>query len=270
MKWRQGRGSDDGHAPGEARFEIEFDDVDNADYAVYGAMGADAPEPEPLRSGGAEGGIAQTAAVVAAAGHDSDEVASRELPGWMRPTRQRVAALAAAVALVAGSVLAIGQVRAVQQRDRNRYTVVVLSGKYVPGAQFPALNYDVTLLDQGPATVTVLTLEVYAPGLFDAYAWRISGLPVGKPTQVMLQGFYVCVGDGSKDADSVIMSVTGPTGRPDSLTLNSTLTGPGLSPSWLDQRQELCSGIPRVKHLKVQTGRPVGVSGLGSVAHPAP
>lgn len=266
MKWRRGRGSEDGDAPGAAHFEIEFDDADTAaDQATEHAPTAGPGEArsEGTAPGSADGRVAKTAAVVADAHSDSDEVWSRELPGWLRLTWRRAAVLGAVAVLVAGSIIGTGQVRAVQQRDRERYTVVLVSGKYVPGAAFPALNYDVTLLDQGPAAITVLTLEVFAPGLFDAYAWQVSGLPVGKPTKVALQGFYVCVGQDTKDADSVIMSVTGPSGAPDSLTLNSMLTGPGPSPSWLDQRAQLCGGSPLVKHLKIQAGRPMGDSGAG-------
>lgn len=266
MKWRQGRGSDDGDAPREARFEIEFDDVDEAaERRPEGAEFAESAGPGGLdRTGEAGGGARIAAAVAADSDSDSDEVSSRELPGWMRLTWRRAVVLGAAAALVAGSIVAAGQVRAVQQRDHDRYTVVVVSGKYLPGAAFPALNYELTLLDQGPAVITVLTLEVFAPGLFDAYAWKVSGLTVGRPTEVMLQGFYVCVGQDTVGADSVIMSVTGPTGQPDSLTLNSTLTGPGPSSSWLDQRAQLCNGAPAREHLKVRVGRPMGSSGVGA------
>ncbi|HEY3869883.1 MAG TPA: hypothetical protein VGM10_16075 [Actinocrinis sp.] len=257
MKWREGRGSDEVNAPGEAHFEVEFDYADEAaGERPEGAEFADSGEA------GETGGVRTAAAVAADPDSGPDEVWSRELPGWLRLTWRRAAVLGAAAALVAGSVVAVGQVRAVQQRDRNRYTVVVVSGRYVPGTAFPALDYDLTLMDQGPAPIIVLTLEVFAPGLFDAYAWKISGLPVGRPTEVMLQGFYVCVGQDTRSADSVIMSVTGPTGQPDSLTLDSTLTG-GPSPSWVDQRTQLCSGAPGREHLKVQEGRSVGSSGVG-------
>jgi len=161
------RGRDDERQSG---FSIEFEDEDEGlDAAAW---------DEALQSGEAAG-----AEVVR--GHGGSR--------WARmPRRYRVALAAGALALVAGSVAGVQGVRAARERARDRYALAVVGDHYQPVVFSYGLNMSLTLVDNGPAPVTVEFLQVSQPGLsLDFYPVSVP-LPVGTPTTLALYGVFDC------------------------------------------------------------------------------
>ena len=134
------RGRDDERQSG---FSIEFEDEDEGlDAAAW---------DEALQTGEAAG-----AEVVR--GHGGSR--------WTRmPRRYRVALAAGALALVAGSVAGVQGVRAARERARDRFALAVVGDHYQPVVFSYGLNMSLTLVDNGPAPVTVEFLQVSQPGL---------------------------------------------------------------------------------------------------------
>lgn len=179
MAWLRGR--DDERRPG---FSIEFENEDEFEDEGLGATAWD----EALQRGDTAG----TEVVRGSGG-------SR----WTRmPRRYRMGLVAGMLALTAGSVAAEQGVRAAQERARDRYTLAVVGDHYQPVIFSYGLNMSLTLVDNGPAPVTVEFLQVSQPGLsLDFYPVRVP-LPVGTPTTLALNGVFDCARTASSSADA--------------------------------------------------------------------
>ncbi|WP_034262548.1 hypothetical protein [Actinospica robiniae] len=173
MAWIRGR--DDEQQPG---FSIEFEDEDEGlDAAAW---------DEALQSGEAAG---------------AEVVRGHRMSRWARmPRRARVGLAAGVLALAAGSVALEQGVRSAQERARDRYSLAVVGDHYQPVIFSYGLNMSLTLVDNGPAPVTVEFLQVSQPGLsLDFYPVNVP-LPVGKPTTLALNGVFDCERTASSTA----------------------------------------------------------------------
>ena len=212
VAWKRG-----GHAPDEddeyAGFHIEFDD-----------------EVTEIELAGAE----------AEAGAAADVVAGRPASRWSRiPLRYRVAALTAALVLVGGSVTAVQLDSAARRRAAERFTLAVVDDRYLPLISQVGLDLALTLVNHGPALVTVVFLEASQPGLrLDFYPVKVT-LPVGKPYAFHLVGVFDCQGAASAHASTVEVTVSGQSGI-SSVTLELK---PGSVPpaGWQSQRSVFCA-----------------------------
>lgn len=161
------RGADEDRPSG---FSIEFEDEDEGlDAAAW---------DEAFENGEAAG---------------AEVVRVRGGSRWARlPRRHRVGLVTGALALTAGSVAAAQGISAARERARDRYTLAVVDDHYQPVIFSYGLNMSLTLVDNGPAPVTVEFLQVSQPGLsLDFYPVSVP-LPVGTPTTLALDGVFDC------------------------------------------------------------------------------
>lgn len=210
VAWKRGgyaRDEDDEYAG----FHIEFDD-----------------EVTEIELAGAEAGDA------------ADVVAGRPASRWSRiPLRYRATAVAAALVLVGGSVAAVQLDSAARQRARGRFTLAVVEDRYLPLISQVGLDLALTLVNHGPAQVTVVFFEASQPGLrLDFYPVKVP-LPVGKPYAFHLVGVFDCQGATTAQASTVEVTVSGQSGI-SSVTLGLK---PGSAPptGWQSQRSVFCA-----------------------------
>jgi hypothetical protein len=214
VAWKRG-----GHAPDEddeyAGFHIEFDeDVTELEFEENDP--GDAPEL----------------------------VAGRPASRWSRvPLRYRVTAVASALVLIAGSVTAVQLVSAARRRASERFTLAVVNDHYQPFISQVGLDLALTLVNRGPAPVTVEFFEASQPGLLlDFYPVKVP-MPVGKPYSFHLVGAFDCQDSTSAkanaNANTVEVTVSSQTGI-SSVTLD---LAPGTSApeGWQVQRSEFCA-----------------------------
>lgn len=211
MAWgrRGGRARpEDGEQPGLSVESLEFDDDD--------------PEAEPDTG--------------------SDTLSGRPVSRWSRiPLRYRVTAATTAAVLAVGAVAAVRLDRAARRRSAEEFTLAVVADRYQPAISEVGLDMGLTLVNHGPALVTVVFLEVSQPGLGLAFYPVAVPLPVGKPVALTLIGVFDCQDTTVAHASTAEVTVNGPTGI-SSVTL-------GLEPDsvppkgWQDQRSIFCSSL---------------------------
>lgn len=227
MGWGRGghaRGADGRHA-GLSVESIEFFDDDDPE-----------PEPDTAEAGGSAGRGSES---------NSDAppvemVAGRPPSPWSRiPFRYRVTAIATALVLAVGSVATVQLDQAARRRSAERFTLGVVDDRYQSAISQVGLDLGLTLVNHGPALVTVVFLQVSQPGLnLDFYPVKVS-LPVGKPTALTLVGVFDCQGPTAAHANTVEVTVSGQSGI-SSVTLK--LKPDAVPPEgWQDQRTEFCS-----------------------------
>jgi hypothetical protein len=222
VAWRRGArepGEDDQY-PG---LSIEFDDDAEEDPGS---------EAEALAAAGAgAAGVASSA----------DLVSTRPASRWSRiPVRYRVTATVTALVLVVGAVTADRLDRSAQQRARERFSLAVVDDRYQPTLFEVGLNMALTLVDNGPAPVTVEFLQVRQPGLSLAFYPVEVPLAVGKPTAFTLVGVFGCDRTTAPGASTVEVTVTGRSGTTSSVVLG--LKAGSVPPKgWQDQRSVFCA-----------------------------
>jgi len=115
----------------------------------------------------------------------------------------------------------------------------VVDDSYQPAISQVGLNLSLTLVNQGPALVTVVFLQVSQPGLRLAFYPVMVALPVSKPFAFTLVGVFDCQGAATADASTVVVTVSSQTGI-SSVTLGLK---PGSVPpkGWQDQRSAFCA-----------------------------
>lgn len=181
----------------------------------------------------------------------SETVYSRPASRWSRiPLRHRVTAVTAALVLIAGTVTAVQLDRAARQRASERFALSVLDDRYNPAISEVGLNLGLTLVNHGPAPVTVMFLQVSQPGLhLDFYPVNVP-LPAGKLFAFTLVGVFDCQSTANSDtvttttdttatASTVEVTVKGETGI-SSVKLDLK---PGSTPpnGWQNQRSLFCA-----------------------------
>jgi len=221
VAWRRGeraRGPDEQ----PAGLFVEFDDEPEE-----GAAGASA-DGAPDGTDGFDGPASQ------------EVVSGRPASRWSRiPVRYRVTVAVAVLALAAGSVTAVRLDRAAQQRARERFTLDVVSDSYVPAISEVGLNLGITLVNHGPALVTVVFLQVSQPGLRLAFYPVEIPLPVGAPTPFTLVGVFDCRGATASGRSTVEVTVSGESGTK-SVVL--PLKAGSVPPDgWQRQRSAFCA-----------------------------
>jgi hypothetical protein len=170
----------------------------------------------------------------------SDVVSGRPASRWSRiPLRYRATAVTAALVLAVGSVAAVRLHREAQRRSAEQFTLAVVADRYQPAISEVGLDLGLTLVNHGPALVTVVFLQVSQPGLGLAFYPVAVPLPVGKPTALTLVGVFDCHDTTVAHLSTVDVTVNGPTGI-SSVTLGLR---PGSVPpsGWQDQRTTFCS-----------------------------
>jgi hypothetical protein len=231
VAWRRGgraRGQDDQYSG----LSIEFDDEDTEASSTGTDAGADT------------GTDAGTEATAADGAPPSEVVAGQPASRWSRiPLRHRVTAVAAVLVLAVGSVVAVRLELAARQRAREQFALAVVDDRYQPAISQVGLNMALTLVNHGPAMVTVDFLQVSQPGLRLAFYPVQVPLPVGKPFAFTLVGVFDCQGTvptvAAADASTVEVTVSSQTGI-SSVTLGLK---PGSVPpkGWQDQRSAFCA-----------------------------
>jgi hypothetical protein len=159
---------------------------------------------------------------------------------WSRiPLRHRVTAVTTVLVLAAGSVAAVQWDRAARRRAAEAFTLAVVDDRYQPAISEVGLDLGLTLVDRGPAQVTVVFLQVSQPGLKLAFYPVQVPLPVGKPTALTLVGVFDCQGTTSGHASTVEVTVDGQTG----ISSVDLALEPGSVPpdGWRQQRSAFCS-----------------------------
>jgi len=235
VAWRRGgraRGQDDQYSG----LSIEFDDEDTE----TGPAGADSGAGAGIDAG-ADAGVEATAADGAAA---SEVVAGQPASRWSRiPLRYRVTAVATVLVLAGGSVAAIRLESAARRHAREQFALAVVDDRYQPAISQVGLNMALTLVNHGPAMVTVDFLQVSQPGLRLAFYPVQVPLPVGKTFAFTLVGVFDCQGATAAstipDASTVEVTVSSQTGI-SSVTLGLK---PGSVPpkGWQNQRSAFCA-----------------------------
>jgi hypothetical protein len=169
-----------------------------------------------------------------------EEVSGRAATRWSRiPVRYRVTAALAVLALALGSVAAVRWDRAARQRARERFTLDVVTDRYVPAISSVGLNLGITLVNHGPALVTVVFMQVSQPGLRLAFYPVQVALPVGTPTAFTLVGVFDCRGGAATDASTVEVTVSAQTGTS---TVTLPLKAGSVPPDgWQRQRSAFCA-----------------------------
>jgi hypothetical protein len=170
----------------------------------------------------------------------SDVVSGRPASRWSRiPLRHRATAVTAALVLAGGSVAAVRLHREAQRRSAEQFTLAVVADRYQPLISEVGLDMGLTLVNHGPALVTVVFLQVSQPGLGLAFYPVAVPLPIGKPTALTLVGVFDCQSTTPAHLSTVDVTVNGPTGI-SSVTLELK---PGSVPpsGWQDQRSTFCS-----------------------------
>jgi hypothetical protein len=167
-------------------------------------------------------------------------ISTRPASRWSRlPLRYRVTGAIAVLALVVGSVTAVRLDRAAQRRARERFTLAVVNDRYEPAISEVGLDMALTLVNNGPAPVTVEFLQVSQPGLSLAFYPVEVPLRVGTPTAFTLVGVFGCQGAATSGAGTVEVTVAGQSGT------SSVVLGlkPGAVPpkGWQDQRSVFCA-----------------------------
>lgn len=210
---------EDAQQPGLSVESIVFDDDD---------------DPVPLSGSGSN--------PAASTSSDSDTVFGRPATRWSRiPLRHRVTAVTTALALAVGAVAAVRLDRAAQRRAAEQFTLAVVADRYQPAISEVGLDLGLTLVNHGPALVTVVFLQVSQPGLGLAFYPVAVPLPVGKPVALTLVGVFDCQDTTVAHASTADVTVNGPTGI-SSVTL-------GLEPDsvppkgWQGQRSIFCSSL---------------------------
>jgi len=221
VAWRRGEREreDDDQYPG---LSVEFDDDAEEDPGSRAAAGTGDP-------GGA-----------AAPEPDLELVSSQPASRWSRiPVRYRVIAVTAVLVLAGGSVAGVRLDRAARQRDREKFTLAVVDDRYQPAISEVGLNMALTLVNHGPALVTVVFLQVSQPGLSLAFYPVEILLPVGTPTAFTLVGVFDCKGTTAPDASTVEVTVAAESGT--SSVVLALKAGSVPPKGWQDQRSTFCA-----------------------------
>jgi hypothetical protein len=167
-------------------------------------------------------------------------VAGRAASRWSRiPVRYRVIAVTAVLVLVIGSVAAVRLDHAARQRAREQFTLTVVNDRYQPAISEVGLNMAITLVNNGPALVTVVFLQVSQPGLRLAFYPVEIPLPVGAPTAFTLVGVFDCQGATAPDASTVEVTVSSQSGI--SSVILALKAGSVPPKGWQNQRSTFCS-----------------------------
>jgi hypothetical protein len=171
----------------------------------------------------------------------ADLISTRPPSRWSRiPVRYRVTAAITAVVLVVGSVTADRLERSAQQRAREQFSLAVVDDRYQPTLFEVGLNMALTLVDNGPAPVTVEFLQVSQPGLSLAFYPVEVPLAVGKPTALTLVGVFGCQDATAPGASTVQVTVTGRSGAISSVVLGLK-AGSAPPKGWQNQRSAFCA-----------------------------
>jgi hypothetical protein len=167
-------------------------------------------------------------------------IATRPASRWSRiPVRYRVTAVLAALVLVTGSVVAVQLARAAGRRARERFTLAVVDDRYQPSISQVGLNMALTLVDNGPAPVTVVFLQVSQPGLSLAFYPVKIALTVGKPTPFTLVGVFDCQRTTPPGGSTVEVTVSGQNGIS---SVDLGLKAGSVPPKgWQNQRSTFCA-----------------------------
>ena len=221
VAWRRGareRGEDDPY-PG---LSVEFDD--DAEEERAGSEAA-----------AGEGAPGRTAA--------PELIATRAASRWSRiPVRYRVTASIAVLVLVVGSVVGFRLDRAARQRAGERFTLAVVDDRYQPTISEVGLNMALTLVNNGPARVTVEFLQVRQPGLSLAFYPVEVTLPVGTPTALTLVGVFDCRGATTPGTSTVEVTVVGQGSGTSSVVLGLKADSGSVPPKgWQNQRSVFCA-----------------------------
>ena len=170
----------------------------------------------------------------------SELVATRPVSRWSRiPARYRVTAAVTVLALVIGSVVAVRLDRAARQRARERFTLAVVDDRFQPAISEVGLNMALTLVNHGPAPVTVVFLQVSQPGLSLAFYPVEVPLRVGTPTALTLVGVFDCQTATVPTASTVEVTVTGQSGT--SSVVLGLKAGSAPPKGWQNQRSVFCA-----------------------------
>ena len=171
----------------------------------------------------------------------SELISTRPASRWSRiPLRYRVAASIALIVLVVGSVAGVRLDRTVRQSERERFTLAVVDDRYQPTLFEVGLNMALTLVDNGPAPVTVEFLQVSQPGLSLAFYPVEVPLTVGKPTALTLVGVFGCQDATAPGSSTVQVTVSGRSGAISSVVLGLK-AGSAPPKGWQDQRSAFCA-----------------------------
>ena len=167
-------------------------------------------------------------------------ISTRPVSRWSTiPVRYRVTATIAVLALVAGSVVAVRLDQAARQRARERFTLAVVNDRYQPAISEVGLNMALTLVNNGPAPVTVEFLQVSQPGLSLAFYPVEIPLPIGTPTAFTLVGVFDCQAATAPGASTIEVTVAAQ-GGPRSVVLG--LKAGSVPPKgWQNQRSVFCA-----------------------------
>lgn len=239
MAWGRGR-HERGEDGRQAGLSIEFDDEDletDPDSAAHRAP----TEPVLAELGTAAAAAADSeGSIPDAPASESEVVSGRAASRWSRiPRRYRVTAVTAALVLAVGSVAAVRLDQTAQRRAAEEFTLAVVNDRYQPAISEVGLDLGLTLVNHGPALVTVLFLQVSQPGLRLVFYPVAVTLPVGKPTALTLVGVFDCRRTAPAHASTVEVTVSGQTGI-SSVTLE--LKPDAVPPDgWQVQRSTFCS-----------------------------
>lgn len=165
-------------------------------------------------------------------------------------THWRTAVLLGCVVALIGALGAIvWQVSLAQQRARDRFTVTATAAAYVKSATFSGLSLNLTLLNRGPAPVTVSGLAIIQPGLTVTYAQAPVPLRVGAPTTITMPAVYKCSPWYGPISQTVTMYATDPHGTISLLSVQvPQQTGPNPSNGWFALRNVLCDTPMGIQH----------------------
>lgn len=162
----------------------------------------------------------------------------------------RAAAVIGCVVLLIGAAGTIArQVGLARQRARDGFTVAATSAAYVPSASFSGLSLKLTLVDRGPASVSVSSLAIIQPGLVVTYVQAPVRLKVDDPTTIMMSAVYKCSPWYGPLSRTVSMYVTDPRGVISLLSLPMPLqAGPDPWSGWRALRNVLCNSPMGIQH----------------------
>lgn len=171
--------------------------------------------------------------------------AGAQLAAHWRPA----AVIGCVVLLIGAAAVIVRQVDAARQRDRDRFTVTATAAAYVPSATFSGLSLKLTLVDRGPAPVSVSGLAIIQPGLAMTYAQAPVSLKVDDPTTITMPAVYKCSPWYGPVSQTVSMYVTDPRGVISLVSLQvPPQTGPDPSNGWFALRNVLCDTPMGIQH----------------------
>jgi hypothetical protein len=174
-------------------------------------------------------------------------ISTRPASRWSRiPVRYRVTATIAALALVTGSVVAVRLDREARRSAGERFTLAVVDDRYQPAISEVGLDMALTLVNKGPASVTVEFLQVSQPGLSLVFYPVEVRLPVGTPTALTLVGVFDCEGATAPRASTVEVTVAGQGGT--SSVVLGLKAGSMPPKGWQNQRSVFCAEADTAAH----------------------